>query len=156
MTRFSGSRTFQTAGTLGVLTALTVLTASCGGGQANTAATGASTSAATTTSPSTAGLGAAPAASLPTVPYTYGDLLLRAWATGDRTAAARYATPDAILALFNHKPIAQLVNFECGDEDPVMCGWIGAGDAQVVLSLNKKRLVKGAPQAVVAAKVTTG
>lgn len=178
MTRYSRPRAALATTTLSLLT---IMTASCGGGQANIAATGSSTggsagatsaasgtngtssetggtTSASTQSPSTTGPGSmATPAGLPTVPYTYGDLLLKAWATGDRKAAARYATPAAVLALFNHKPIAKLVNFECGEgENPILCGWTGAGDAQVILGIDKDRLAKGALQAVVAAQVTTG
>lgn len=156
---------------------LMLLVASCGnGGTANTAATPSSSATSSSapvggasqsttnspngtdgTQPSTAGLAqtSGKPAGLPTAGYDYGDLLLKAWAKGDRKAAARYATPDAVLALFNHKPVTKLVNFECDDSDPVTCGWIGTGDAQVILGLDKARLSRGALQAVVAAKVTT-
>lgn len=174
------TRNAKPAALLGIsaLTLLTALVASCGdGGAANTAASPSSSAGSASpspsgsaegtspsgtdsgpgTQPSTAGLAqtSAKPAGLPTAGYDYGDLLLKAWAKGDRKAAARYATPDAALALFNHKPVAKLVNFECDDEDPVVCGWIGTGDARVMLGLDKKRLSRGALQAVVAAKVTT-
>ncbi len=172
------TRIATTVAVLGI-SALVTLTTSCGSdSQANPAATP-TTSAATgnstqdpsatagsnqtqtegTTgqSPTSAGIGGTPAtaAALPDAPYSYGELLLAAWATGDRAAAARYATPDAVAALFGHKPIAELVNFECGDGNPVVCGWIGAEDAQVILGLDQAKLTKKATQAVVSVKVTT-
>ena len=168
----------------GAVTLLTALVTSCGsGGTASTAVTSEATATGSASGVSSATTGttdavpsepvsgggepagtlagsASPAqarvkpAGLTTVPYTYGDLLLAAWAKGDRVAAGRYASPDAVLALFDHEPVSGLVNFECGDEDPVVCGWTGAGEAQVILGLDKQRLSKGALQAVVSAKVS--
>ncbi|MBK7722215.1 MAG: hypothetical protein IPI32_08335 [Austwickia sp.] len=146
---------------------VSALVAGCGAGQttsgstpvaATSAASGPTSGGATsppssmTQLPNTASTGIT-SAGLPTVGHGYGELLLKAWATGDRTQAARYATPDAVLALFNHTPVKGLVNFECGDQNPMLCGWIGSGDTQVILAFEPKRLAEGATQAVVAASV---
>ncbi len=167
---------------LGALTVVSGLTAACGnGGEVNSAANPMAVGSSATSGPTgtlsasetltTKATPARPASQtplprsakngtratstgLPTVPYTYGELLLKAWAKGDRKAAARYAAPQAVSALFHHKPIASLVNYECSDEKPVRCGWIGAGDARVTLGLDQARLKKGARQAVISAQVT--
>lgn len=112
------------------------------------------------TSPESAASGAtgtdaaAGTASLPRVDSDYGQQLITAWVKGDRKAAARVATPEAVAALFRQRPVKDLVNYSCEDDrKPTVCGWIGAGDVRVELSVDSAKVRKGQPQAITRARL---
>lgn len=100
------------------------------------------------------GSGTGTPAGLPTTGHEYGDRLLAAWSTGDRAAAGRYATPEAVTALFAQQPVKELVNYECTSEGPLVCGWIGTEDLRVELTIDRPRLTAGAERAVQGVKIT--
>ncbi|HYO85041.1 MAG TPA: hypothetical protein VES01_01065 [Dermatophilaceae bacterium] len=87
-------------------------------------------------------------ARLPRNNSAYSQLLIDAWGRGDRTGAARVATPAAVAATFAHAPIRELINYSCEDGKPVICGYIGENDVRVEVSVDQAKVARGADQAI--------
>jgi hypothetical protein len=83
--------------------------------------------------------------SVPTTPEEFATAAYDAWTRGDRTAAASYASPEAVEQLFS-VPYAPFQT-DSGPTDPlhfrgcdgaagsVICSWTGDGDARLVMTV---------------------